>query len=85
MRQEIEEKDIETKKILVSNSLSEFGKPILNKCKINYFDENSLSKLFIENGFEVVECYRDTREGFDCLNILFVYVPSTNNDICYVY
>lgn len=39
-------------------------------CHVNYFDEISLSKLFSENGFEVVECYRDNREGFDCLNIV---------------
>lgn len=39
-------------------------------CHTNYFDEKSLSNLFIENDFEVVECYRDTREGFDCLNIV---------------
>lgn len=39
-------------------------------CHVNYFDENSLSNLFIQQGFEVIECYRDNREGFDCLNII---------------
>jgi threonyl-tRNA synthetase len=36
-------------------------------CHVNYFDENNLSELFTQQGFEVVECYRDNREGFDCL------------------
>ena len=39
-------------------------------CHVNYFDENNLSELFTQQGFEVVECYRDNREGFDCLNIV---------------
>jgi len=39
-------------------------------CHVNYFDENNLSELFLLHGFEVVECYRDNREGFDCLNIV---------------
>jgi GT2 family glycosyltransferase/2-polyprenyl-3-methyl-5-hydroxy-6-metoxy-1,4-benzoquinol methylase len=39
-------------------------------CHVNYFDENSLSELFTQQGFEVVDCYRDNREGFDCLNIV---------------
>ena len=38
-------------------------------CHVNYFDENNLSELFTQQGFEVIECYRDNREGFDCLNI----------------
>jgi hypothetical protein len=32
---------------------------------VNYFDENNLSELFTQHGFEVIECYRDNREGFD--------------------
>jgi ubiquinone/menaquinone biosynthesis C-methylase UbiE len=39
-------------------------------CHVNYFDENILSDLFTQQGFEVIECYRDNREGFDCLNIV---------------
>jgi ubiquinone/menaquinone biosynthesis C-methylase UbiE len=39
-------------------------------CHVNYFDENKLSELFTQHGFEVVECYRDNREGFDCLNMV---------------
>lgn len=39
-------------------------------CHVNYFDENNLSELFTQHGFEVVECYRDNREGFDCLNMV---------------
>jgi len=39
-------------------------------CHVNYFDENILSELFTKQGFKVVDCYRDNREGFDCLNIV---------------
>lgn len=39
-------------------------------CHVNYFDENNLSELFNQQGFEVIECYRDNREDFDCLNII---------------
>jgi SAM-dependent methyltransferase len=37
---------------------------------VNYFDETSLSDLFSKYGFKVNECYRDQRDGFDCLNIV---------------
>lgn len=39
-------------------------------CHVNYFDEASLSDLFSRYGFKVNECYRDQRNGFDCLNIV---------------
>lgn len=39
-------------------------------CHVNYFDENNLTQLFHKNDFEVIDCYRDNREGFDCLNIV---------------
>jgi GT2 family glycosyltransferase/ubiquinone/menaquinone biosynthesis C-methylase UbiE len=39
-------------------------------CHVNYFDENNLPLIFTENGIEVIECYRDNREGFDCLNMI---------------
>jgi len=39
-------------------------------CHVNYFDESILTNLFLHYGFEVIECYRDLRDGFDCLNII---------------
>jgi len=39
-------------------------------CHVNFFDEESLSKLFSKNGFFVKESYRDQRENFDCLNLV---------------
>jgi ubiquinone/menaquinone biosynthesis C-methylase UbiE/GT2 family glycosyltransferase len=39
-------------------------------CHVNYFDESILQNLFLQYGFEVIECYRDQRDGFDCLNIV---------------
>lgn len=37
---------------------------------VNYFDESNLSELFTSQGLDVIECYRDNREWFDCLNIV---------------
>jgi SAM-dependent methyltransferase len=37
---------------------------------MNYFNESSLSKLITDNGLEVIECYRDNRINFDCLNLV---------------
>jgi SAM-dependent methyltransferase len=37
---------------------------------MNYFNETSLSKLITDNGLDVVECYRDNRINFDCLNLV---------------
>jgi ubiquinone/menaquinone biosynthesis C-methylase UbiE len=39
-------------------------------CHMNYFNENSISELFRKYNFEILEVYRDTRNNFDCLNIL---------------
>lgn len=39
-------------------------------CHMNYFNESSISELFKSYGFEIVEVYRDTRDNFDCLNLL---------------
>jgi len=35
---------------------------------MNYFNEVSLSNLLKHHGFEIINCYRDNRKGFDCLN-----------------
>jgi len=37
---------------------------------VNYFNEESLSRLFTSRGFSVSECYRDQTEDFDCLNLV---------------
>jgi len=37
---------------------------------VNYFNEESLSRLFTSRGFSVSECYRDQKEDFDCLNLV---------------
>lgn len=37
---------------------------------MNYFNETSLSNLATYNGLKVIECYRDNRNGFDCLNLV---------------
>ena len=64
----------EWKRVIVDGGHFIVSVPYLNAyddpCHVNYFDENSLSELFTKQGFEVVECYRDTRDGFDCLNIV---------------
>jgi ubiquinone/menaquinone biosynthesis C-methylase UbiE len=39
-------------------------------CHMNYFNESSISNLFIKYGFDIVEVYRDTRNNFDCLNLV---------------
>lgn len=39
-------------------------------CHMNYFNEKSISDLFKKYGFEIVDVYRDTRDNFDCLNLL---------------
>jgi SAM-dependent methyltransferase len=39
-------------------------------CHMNYFNESSISDLFIKYGFDIVEVYRDTRNNFDCLNLV---------------
>jgi len=37
---------------------------------MNYFNEISLSNLITYHGLTVVQCYRDNRIGFDCLNLV---------------
>ena len=39
-------------------------------CHMNYFNEDSISSLFKKYDFEVLEAYRDTRNNFDCLNLV---------------
>ena len=39
-------------------------------CHMNYFNESSISNLFVKYGFDIVEVYRDTRNNFDCLNLV---------------
>ena len=39
-------------------------------CHMNYFNEYSISSLFTKYGFNVIESYRDTRNNFDCLNLV---------------
>ena len=39
-------------------------------CHMNYFNEDSISTLFKKYDFEVLEAYRDTRNNFDCLNLV---------------
>lgn len=39
-------------------------------CHMNYFNESSISNLFKKYEFDVVEVYRDNRDGFDCLNLI---------------
>lgn len=39
-------------------------------CHMNYFNESSISDLFVKYGFDIVEVYRDTRNNFDCLNLV---------------
>ena len=39
-------------------------------CHMNYFNETSISNLFIKYGFGVVDVYRDIRNNFDCLNLI---------------
>lgn len=39
-------------------------------CHMNYFNEDSISTLFKKYDFEVLEVYRDTRNNFDCLNLV---------------
>lgn len=45
-----------------------------------YFNEHSLKELFEKYGFEVIECYRDNRINFDCLNLVCKNVKK-NDDI----
>jgi SAM-dependent methyltransferase len=39
-------------------------------CHMNYFNETSISDLFIKYGFKISEVYRDNRYSFDCLNLV---------------
>ena len=64
----------EIKRIIKDGGYFVVSIPYLNayddECHTNYFDEFSLRNLFNENLLEVIECYRDNRDGFDCLNIV---------------
>lgn len=64
----------ELKRVIKNDGYFIASVPYLNAyddpCHVNYFDELSLSNLLTQQGFEVIECYRDNREGFDCLNIV---------------
>lgn len=40
-------------------------------CHVSFFNEESLSQLFHTHNFMTKECYRDQRDGFDCLTAIF--------------
>jgi ubiquinone/menaquinone biosynthesis C-methylase UbiE len=48
---------------------------------MNYFNETSLSNLITYNGLKVIECYRDTRIGFDCLNLVAKIIKNTSTQL----
>lgn len=62
----------EIKRTVKNNGYIIFSVPYENAyddpTHMNYFNENSLKELLESNGLIVEECYRDNREGFDCLN-----------------